>query len=310
MELRHLRYVRAVAELLSFSRAAERLQVGQPALSRQIDSLERELGTRLFERNRVRVQLTDAGRVFYAHACRILKEADVAIANTREAVAGVSGTLIICNDRRLTGDLMSGVIAKFRVGYPRVCVAVFQRPHHEQLTALRTRRAHLGLVVGREFADGGDLQTFRLLTSDLVVVVGSSHRLREATLLRIADLSNETWLMPAGRKFQGLRDFITQICRLSGFVPKVAPAPVTMAELGAAVVSGGGVSLLPEIVARTCVDGRDVRLIASDGAPVELQVAWHRDERSKLLQHFVGILRTHDFAGECGIAGRDQSTWG
>lgn len=307
MELRHLRYVRAVAELLSFSRAAERLQVGQPALSRQIGGLERELGTRLFDRNRVHVQLTDAGRVFYVHACRILKDADTAIADAREAAAGVAGTLIICNDRRLTSDLIERVIAKFRVTYPRVCVTVFQLPHHEQLTALRTRRAHFGLVVGREFAGGEDLKTFRLLTSGLVAVVGASHRLRDATVVRIADLRNEMWLMPAGRKLQGLRDFIVQICRLSGFVPKVAPVPVPMAELGAALAAGG-VSLLPEIVARTSVVDPEVRLIASDGAPVELQAAWHRDEESKLLQHFVEILRTHDFAGECGVAVRDQST--
>jgi DNA-binding transcriptional LysR family regulator len=79
MELRHLRYFQAVAGTLNFTRAAEQLRVAQPALSRQIRNLEQELGTRLFERNRVRVQLTDAGRTLAAHVERILAQVDIAV---------------------------------------------------------------------------------------------------------------------------------------------------------------------------------------------------------------------------------------
>jgi len=91
MELRHLRYFKAVAERLSFSRAAEELRVAQPALSRQVKALEEELGARLLDRNRVRVQLTDAGRTFYAHTCKVLAQVDVAVAATKDTATGWAG---------------------------------------------------------------------------------------------------------------------------------------------------------------------------------------------------------------------------
>ena len=85
MELRHLRYFKAVAELLNFSRAAESQRVAQPALSRQIRALEEELGTPLLERKHG-VQLTDAGRVFYSHTCKILAQVEIATASAGETI--------------------------------------------------------------------------------------------------------------------------------------------------------------------------------------------------------------------------------
>ena len=79
MELRHLRYFHAVATTLNFSRAAESLRVAQPALSRQVKALEAELGVQLFERNRVRVQITDAGRLFLTHVEKVLAQVDMAV---------------------------------------------------------------------------------------------------------------------------------------------------------------------------------------------------------------------------------------
>lgn len=173
MELRHLRYFKAVAELLNFSRAAEKLRVAQPALSRQVRNLEDELGVRLLDRNRVRVQLTDAGRTFYTHTCKVLAQVDMAVASVQEAVAGIGGEFIICNDWRLSNRFVLGAIAEFRMRYPRVEVTLNDLHIHEQVTALRTRQAHLGFVIAREFAADDELETLGILTSELMVVVAS-----------------------------------------------------------------------------------------------------------------------------------------
>ena len=112
MELRHLRYFKAVAELLNFSRAAEQMRVAQPALSRQIRALEDELGTRLLDRHRG-VRLTDAGRTFYTQTCKILAQVDIAIAAVREPPDRTGGELIVCNDWRISGHFLPAAVSEF-----------------------------------------------------------------------------------------------------------------------------------------------------------------------------------------------------
>lgn len=175
------------------------LRVAQPALSRQIRDLENELGTRLLDRNRVRVQLTDAGRTFYAHTCKILAQVDIAVASVNEAVAGTSGEFIICNDWRLSNRFVLGTIAEFRTRFPRVEVTLRDLHIHEQLTALRTRRAHLGFVIAREFAANDDLESLNLLTAQLLVAVGANHRLSsgEDSAGGTRPGGNRLWRVPA-----------------------------------------------------------------------------------------------------------------
>jgi DNA-binding transcriptional LysR family regulator len=291
MELRHLRYFRTVAELLNFSRAAERLRVAQPALSRQIRDLEQELEVRLFDRNRVRVSLTDAGRTFHAHTCKILAQVDIAVAAVAETKTGVSGELVICNDWRLSNPIVLGAIAEFRAQYPRVDVALHDLHSHEQLTALRTRRAHLGFVVGGELAAHDELESLSLLTSAIMVMVGARHRLAGRSGVRIAELAHETWMTMEAREAPGYREFVTQICRLSGFTPGFGLTEHSAEGLIARVATGYGVCLLPEFL----IDRVNslVRYLRSDCQPIELRAVWHRREESQLLRQFLDILRRH-----------------
>jgi DNA-binding transcriptional LysR family regulator len=291
MELRHLRYFKALAELLNFSRAAEQLRVAQPSLSRQIKDLEEELGVRLLDRNRVRVQLTDAGRTFYTHTCKILAQVDIAVGSVREAVAGTSGEFIICNDWRLSHDFILGAISDFRACYPRVDVTLRDLHIHEQLAALRSRQVHLGFVIARELPLDGELESLSVLTSELVVAVNAKHPLANAERIRIADLAHETWVIPGEKESPGVREFVTQICRLSGFTPTFARPTQGLQGVLARVATGYGVGLLPDFLAATLRPTPLVRFVPCDCPPIELRAAWHRSEDSKLLQQFLAILR-------------------
>lgn len=291
MELRHLRYFQAVAELLNFSRAAERVRVAQPALSRQVRDLEAELGVRLLDRNRVRVSLTDAGRMFYAHTCKILAEVDMAVASVAESAAGVSGELVICNDWRLSNWVVLGAIAEFRAVYPRVEVTLRELHVHEQLTALRTRQAHLGFVLGSELAAHDELTSLSLMQSEIMVLVGANHRLARRESVRIADLADETWVIMEPQEAPGFRDFVTQVCRLSGFTPNFGKTTHTTEGLLARVATGYGVCLIPEFLATG--EHPLVHYLRSDCLPIELRAVWHRREESKLLQQYLEILRRH-----------------
>jgi len=288
MELRHLRYFQAVAELLNFSRAAERLRVAQPALSRQIRNLEEELGTRLFDRNRVRVQMTDAGRVFYSHTCKILAEVDMATHAAREAVRGESGELIVCHDWRISNQLLSKTIVDFRKKNPRVEVLLQDVPMHEQLGLLRARRAHVGFVMRNDLGARPELDFLPIMRTELQLIVSENHRLAKEESVRIAQLADETWLLVDEKLAPGFRGYINQICRISGFAPKFGKKAHTAGGLLALVATGYGICILPDSV---ILENPMVRFLGTDCLSLEMCAVWNRGEDSNLLRQYLAILK-------------------
>jgi DNA-binding transcriptional LysR family regulator len=289
MELRHLRYFKAVAELLNFSRAAEQLHVAQPALSRQIQALEEDLGARLLDRNRVRVQLTDAGRSFYAHSCKILAQVDMAVANIKEVTEGRGGELIVCNDWRIASPFVPATLRAFQARYPRAGVVLRDLRIHEQLAALRAHRAHLGFVMQSALVPHQDLASLLVFKSDLLAVLPTSHPLAGRRSLRLAELADETWVSLDEQEAPGFRTKMVQICRLAGFTPRFGPSTPSIDGMLGRIASGYGIALAPEAV----VQARNplLRFVPTDCAPLEIHAVWHRQETSVLLQEYLEILR-------------------
>jgi len=291
MELRHLRYYKAVAELLNFSRAAEQLRIAQPALSRQIQALEHEIGTQLLDRNRVRVQLTDAGRAFYAQTSRILAQVDIAITEARQVAGGAGGELVICNDWRLGNHLVPMAIAEFRGKFPRADVVLRDVPFREQISLVSKRRAHLGFIVNDLLDKRGEFASLPILTSPIYVVLPARHALARRRALRFADLAKETWVALDEKQAPGFRAFLTQQSRLSGFTPRLGRTAGSIEAVFGLVASGYGVTIaLGHILPRT---NKLLRSVLTDCAPFELSAAWLRRETSPLLRRFMEILRAH-----------------
>lgn len=291
MELRHLRYFKAVAELLNFSRAAEKLRVAQPSLSRQIRALEQEIGTDLFRRDRG-VTLTDAGRVFYAHTCKVLAQVEIAVGSARETTSGNAGELVVCNDWRVSGQFLPGVIAEFHRRYPRVEVTLLDLKFHDQLAAVRSHRAHLGFVVKAILGRTEELETHLVLRSRLIVLVPAQHRLAgQVGSIRLAALAEENWVAYDEKEAPGYRAFLTQLCRLSGYTPRLGKSAPTPEGVVGRVASGYGVALTLE----TSAPHRNplVRALALDVEPLEVCAVWHRRETSALLHGFLDIVRDH-----------------
>lgn len=291
MELRHLRYFKAVAEHLNFSRAAEQLHVAQPALSRQIRAVEDELGARLLERNRVSVRLTDAGRTFYGQTCKILAQVDMAMAAVREVAEGTGGELIISNDWHFGGDLISGVLAEFRTLYPRIEVVLQDRKIPDQVALLRSRRVHLGFVVRDMLGARTDLETLFVRRSRLLLALPARHRHARRESIRLAELADETWLTLDQHETPAYTQFLTKLCRFAGFAPLLGESAPTPEGLIGRIASGYGIALMPEHI--SLPSNRYLRLIPTDCSPLELCAAWHRDEKSELLSKFISVLRKH-----------------
>jgi LysR family transcriptional regulator, benzoate and cis,cis-muconate-responsive activator of ben and cat genes len=288
MELRHLRYFKAVAELLNFSRAAEKMRVAQPALSRQIRALEDELGTRLLDRDRG-VRLTDHGRTFYSHTCKILAQVDIAIATVREPADRSGGELIVCNDWRLSGQFLPAAVTEFHRQFPRAEVTLRDLRYHDQLAALRAHKAHVGFVVRSVLGRRDDLETMLVLRTKMAVVLPARHPLAGESELRLADLADETWVTLDEKEAPGYSAFITQLCRISGFAPRFGKSAATVDGLFGRVAAGYGVALTVETGAPR--NNAMLRVLTTDIEPLELCAVWHRKETSPLLHAFLDILR-------------------
>src|SRR6202048_136349 len=146
MELRHLRYFQAVADELSFTRAATRLRVAQSAVSAQIQDLENELGVVLLERSRRRVRLTAAGQTFNEAAERILRSVEEASRQARRIGQGEYGTLAVGFIGSQSHEWMPRVLKRFRAKYPEVEVTLSEMHPSQQLDALLARTLDVGLV--------------------------------------------------------------------------------------------------------------------------------------------------------------------
>lgn len=288
MELRHLRYFQAVAEALNFSRAAEKLRVAQPALSRQIQALEAELGVPLFVRNRVRVELTDAGRVLQTHAGRLLAQLEIATTAVQAVAAGNTGELTLCNDWRLAVGAVPESVGEFRRRHPRAEVVMRDIPLHEQLPALHARKVHLVFVPRDYLGSGRDTESFPILESAILALLPKQHPLAKRPRLRLADLAGETFAH-VDAPGKGHRNWVTQLCRLAGFTPRFGRSARSIEGVSALVTAGFGITLAPEFMRPR--GSRSLRAVATDCEPLQLCAAWRRDDDSKLLQNFLAVLR-------------------
>lgn len=289
MELRHLRYFKAVAELLNFSRAAEQLRVTQPALSRQVRALEEELGATLLDRNHARVLLTDAGRTYYAHTCKILAQVDMAAEAVKEVNEGSGGELIVSNDWHLGGRLVPASLNEFRRKFPRAEVVLHDRRLHDQVALISARRVHIGFVARELLGTRDDFDTLLLLRARLGIVFPPGHRFAGRKEVRLAELAEETWLVIDRKESPQYLNFLTRLCRWSGFSPKTGATATTLEGLIGRIASGYGVALMPEHIVPPLVDGMAFAL--TDCAPIELCAVWHKQDKSKLLHQYLEILR-------------------
>lgn len=312
MELRHLRYFVAVAEELHFTRAAERLHIGQPPLSQQIRLLEEEVGAQLLERSRRWVRLTEAGRLFLADAKRILALADQAGATARRAGRGEVGELHIgfTASTPLT-DVFNRTVNAYRRQYPLVTLKMTEMPTMRQVEAIRDRSIDLGFMRPPEGDIPAGIGIATLRHEPLVLVAPASHPLLELETVRIADLAGHpfvTFLPAAGT---GIQPQVLRLCREAGFAPDIALQAGEGSTIIGLVAAGCGISILPESFTVIRVKGTRYRALADAGAVTQLMLARRSDESSPLADAFfalAGQLAARDAAAKAASGNTDKST--
>ncbi len=289
MELRHLRYFVAVAEELHFGRAAQRLHVVQPALSQQIQKLERELGVELLSRTKRRVSLTEPGRAFLEEARRTLASAGDAVVAARRAAVGETGRLRVGYvDWAIYLDLPR-MLRLYRERYPGVDVQIAEMSRGEQNKAFVRGELDVGFYAFRE--GEGEYSFDRIAADPLVAVLPDTHVAAGRARVPLEKLSGEPWVLFPGSLRSRYLELVLEACTAAGFTPRVVQEAGQMNTLAALVGAGFGVTLLPRVVAMRPREGIVVRPLAGRAKRLPYDAIWRTHDLSPTAAQFLAIAR-------------------
>jgi DNA-binding transcriptional LysR family regulator len=289
MELRQLRYFVAVAEELHFRRAAARLHVSQPPLSQQIAALERELGTTLLARTRRRVELTPAGEAFLRDARSLLASLDAATGRVRAIDAGQIGVLRINFVGSALLSIVPAAVQRFRRSRPGVEIELHERPTTEQLRALASGIADVGLVRPPIEVEPW-LRAEVVLRERTVAAIPAGHALAALTRIPLRRLAAEPLVLFPRDQAPGYHDLLIGRMAATGTSPQIVQYAPEMLTIIGLVAAGIGVSPVPASVAHLALDGVTYRPLT--GAPATELVALTRAEgQSPLVRAFVAEAR-------------------
>lgn len=289
MELRHLRYFVAVAQALSFTKAASQLRVAQPALSRQIRILEDELGVRLLERNRRGTQLTQAGRAFLVEACGLLEQSQHAIEVAQKVERVGAGQLNVGYVWGLFHTIAPKLIASFHRRFPAVAVHLFDLAATEQADALAAGKLDAGFIGFAHEADTVKLAKRQIGKCRFVAAVPKNHPAVRLSRVRLSMLADDFFFAISEQTYPGASRFVSAACEKAGFRPKILQAVERGYTILGLVAAGCGVALLPESLRHLPHPGVVFRPLA-DPPEGGLFIAWRSNHRAPLRDSFLELL--------------------
>jgi DNA-binding transcriptional LysR family regulator len=292
MELSHLRYFVAVAEELHFGRAAARLHIAQPPLSRQIRDLEREVGTPLFERTPRGVDLTPAGSAFLPEARLTLAQAERAQRTALRAARGETGRLRVgFVDAATHSGVLPNVLSFFRMHLPSIGLSLFEMDGRQQEEALRDGRIDLGLLHSPPLDADRWLRVESVFTDPVIIAVPEDHRLAGRARFTLSGLAEESFVLFQRDVAPPIYDDIIARCRAEGFSPRVVQEAAGWNTLVSLVGAGVGVAFIPRSLQQYKQQGVAYRSVPDLSVDMELSAVWKRGDRSPVRERFVTALR-------------------
>jgi DNA-binding transcriptional LysR family regulator len=288
MDLRHLRYFQAVAEELSYARAAVRLRVAQPALSRAVKQIEVTLDAILLERSRHHVRLTPAGAVLLRETALLLERWEESMRRVRRTAAGEEGELRLGYIGPPTHQFLARLLREYRQRYPLVAIHLEERTPERVWEMVAKRRLSVALTRPVLTHQALGLKVIVLRNERLGVVVTRDHPLAGRRSLSWKALAREPLIVLARREGMGLHDGVLAGCRQAGFTPRLAHTPSLIGTVLSYVEAGAGVGVVTDSVVDAGGNLQFVPLIPA--ATVPLVLVWQEDDDSPPLQRFRELL--------------------
>ncbi|HEY9153724.1 MAG TPA: LysR family transcriptional regulator [Opitutaceae bacterium] len=285
MELRHLHSFLALAEELHFGRAADRVGIAQPALSRHIQQLEAEIGSPLFERGPRSVTLTRAGREFLERVRPHVDGITQAIQATRNAGHGLSGRLAVGYVSNLSYQLLPAVISRLKAAAPEVTLDLKEMPGPAQVPALRTGEINVAMLV-LPIDDFGLMQR-RIFQDPLIVVMPIGHELAQKSVITLADLCRYPFIACPRYERSNFQNVILERCHEAGYEPQVVHEVTGKTLMYGLIAHGIGISVVPRSSSYGHREGVVYRPLAETLRPIDVGAVWRKEDEDPLRKLFV-----------------------
>jgi DNA-binding transcriptional LysR family regulator len=289
-ELAQLRCFTTVATELNFRRAAERLNMTQPPLSRQIQLLEHHLGVELFTRSTRSVALTAAGRAFFIEAQTLLEHAQQAALAAKRIAEGDIGSVTISFVGSAVYEFLPKVIAEARLNQPHVKISLTEMNTYSQHEALRARRIDLGIVRAPLLQAG--YETECLVREPFVLAVPGSHPLASAATVSVQDLDAQPFLMYSHSAYPPFNELLTGTLRSAQVAPEYVQWLGSSLTILALVNAGMGLALVPRCATNVVFKNvvfRDIDL--GEGVQSELHLVWRSDNDNPACMMLLEAIR-------------------
>ena len=291
MELRHLRYFVAVAEEENVSRAALKLHVSQPGISRQIHDLEDEIGFQLFERSAKSLKLTAAGKVFLTEARVVLQHADEAVKKARAAAGGTSGEINVGYAPSLTIQILPQALRKFQEKFPGVRVVLHDLSTEEMLSQVGEKKLQVALTVRPPAKLLRELNFEELARYEGCVAVAPKNPLAKLKSVSLEQISREPLIAYTRKDYPEYHAMLEKLFAPVGRKPRIAGEHDGVSSIVAAVEAGRGFALVPSCVA-SMVGPRLKLLPIKPALPAIPVVAiWRKQSESEMVKHFIAAAR-------------------
>jgi DNA-binding transcriptional LysR family regulator len=291
MELRHLRYFVAVAEEENVSRAALKLHVSQPGISRQIHDLEDELGFQLFERSAKSVRLTGAGKVFLTEARAVLQHVDDAVEKARVAAGGTNGEINVGYAPSLTVQILPQALRKLQENFPGVRVTLHDLSTEEMLSQIGEKKLQVALTVRPPARLLRGLNVEELAHYTICVVVAPKHPLAKSKSISLEQISSEPLVGYSRKDYPEYHDMLEKLFASVGRKPRIVGEHDGVSSIVAAVEAGRGFALVPSCVASMV--GSRLRLLPVKPLlpAVPVVAIWRKESETELVKNFVAAAR-------------------
>lgn len=292
MDLRQLKYFVVLAEELNFIRAAERLHISQPALTRQIQQLEADLGAQLLTRATRGVSLTTAGVTLLEDGRRILGLTQMARERAGKAATGQLGTLDVGIFGSCVFHYIPSLLLRFRSGHPDVQVRLHDLTLPEQMLALSEKRLDVGFY--RQVGAHPDFIVETLYVEPVVVALPESHPLARRKALRLQEIIDETVVLYPNTAPGFMEEVVATLRKAGGKEPRIAQEVSDVVTAIALVAGGFGVCLTPAATSSLRLPGVVYRrLKETPPLTIDLACFYRREDNSPLLASFLACARQH-----------------
>jgi LysR family transcriptional regulator, benzoate and cis,cis-muconate-responsive activator of ben and cat genes len=289
MDLKRLQYFIAVAEELHFGRAAERLNIAQPPLSRQIAQLETELGVLLIDRSRNQIRLTQAGEVMLVRAREVLDRLDSAYREVSLIGKGGAGRLRIAFVGSATHGVLPNLIKSYRSHYPKVELALSAMNNAELKHALIQRE--IDIAIARPSLGDEEFRVAPLHHEPLIVAMPDNSPLSSSPQIALNDLTDETFILYPSRPRPSFADHILAVCHHEGFQPRDTVLAQDYQTAISLVAVGVGISLVPQSVSVSSRPGVLFRAYKGHNPGTSLSINARLDNRSPHVMNFFDLAR-------------------